>query len=46
MRVTPMGVESTVLDLTQSPPAILRPGAEAAKIGEGVREVRLAGASR
>ena len=23
---TPMGVESTVLDLTQSPPAILRPG--------------------
>jgi len=40
---TPMGVESTVLDLTQSPPAILRPGAVSREeLEKGLGEVRLA----
>ncbi len=42
---TPMGVESTVLDLTQSPPVILRPGGVPREELEGViGEVHLASA--
>jgi L-threonylcarbamoyladenylate synthase len=42
---TPMGVESTVLDLTQSPPTILRPGGVAREeLEKAVGEVQLASA--
>jgi len=42
---TPMGVESTVLDLTQSPPAILRPGGmPREELEKAVGEVQLASA--
>jgi len=42
---TPMGVESTVLDLTQSPPVILRPGGVPREnLEQAIGEVRLASA--
>jgi L-threonylcarbamoyladenylate synthase len=42
---TPMGVESTVLDLTQSPPAILRPGGvPREELEQALGEVQLASA--
>jgi L-threonylcarbamoyladenylate synthase len=42
---TPMGVESTVLDLTQSPPVILRPGGvPREELEKAIGEVRLASA--
>lgn len=42
---TPMGVESTVLDLTQSPPVILRPGGvPREELEQAIGEVHLASA--